>query len=170
MQQPPLTSHPRVLCTAPVATVSRPDLEASTVTQGIVMVERQSLTEFTAVAGVSAVPIHDSWRLPQPDTITNNGINIWIKQVIETYSTSNPAALADFCLSIYRNAQFLNDGIMDFLVASCQTYINHCCCLKAQYDKSQSETTKATQELALHMRSCEQRNQRFTEMLKETNQ
>ncbi len=51
---------------------------------------------------------------------------------------------------------------MDLLVASCQTYSNDCCHLKVQYDKSKSETTKARQELALHMRSCKQCSQRFT--------
>ncbi len=51
---------------------------------------------------------------------------------------------------------------MDLLVASCQTYSNDCCHIKAQYDKSKSETSQATQELALHMRSCMQRSQRFT--------
>ncbi len=102
----PLTGHPRVPCTAPAATVSRPAPVASTVTQGTVTVERQNLTEVTAVAGASAVPILESWGLPQLDTITNDGINTWIKQVIEAYSAGNPAALANSCLSMYRKASF----------------------------------------------------------------
>ncbi len=116
----------------------------------------QNLTGVTAVAGANAIPILESWGLSQPDTIFNDGLNSWIQQVIGAYSAGNPAALANSCLSMYINSQFLNARIMDLLVASCQTYSNDCSHLQAQYDKSKSETTKATQELASHMRSCEQ--------------
>ncbi len=109
----PLTGRPIVPHTASAATVSRPAPVGSMATQGTVTIERQNLTEVTAVAGANAVPILESWGLPQPDTITNDGINSWIQQVIGAYSTGNPTALADSYLSMYRNAQFLNAGIMD---------------------------------------------------------
>ncbi len=62
---------------------------------------------------------------------------------------------------MYRNAQLLNAGTMDLLSASYQTYSADCSHLQAQHNKSKNETAKATQELVLHMRSCEQCTQRF---------
>ncbi len=82
------------------------------------------------------VPILESWGLPQPDTNTNDGINSWIQQVIGTYTTGNTAVLAYPYLSMYKNAQLLNSGTMDLLLATCQTYINDSSRLQAQYNKS----------------------------------
>ncbi len=92
-----LTSRARLPRTTPAATVSRPAPVAATAIQSTLTVERQNVREVTSVAGANDVPILPSWGLPQPDTITNDGINLWIQQVIGAYTTGNPAALVDSC-------------------------------------------------------------------------
>ncbi len=89
-----LTGRPRI---------SRPALVASMATQRTLTVERQNIRKVMSVAGASAVPILESWGLPKPDTVINDGINSWIQQVIGAYTTGNPAVLADSCLSMFRN-------------------------------------------------------------------
>ncbi len=109
----------------------------------------------------NAVPILESLGLPQPNTITMTGINSWIKQVICAFEAAHPAVLADSCLSMYRNTQILNAWVMDMMRASGQTYGIECSKLVESNQYCESELPKLKEEYALHMRSCQERSQRF---------
>ncbi len=61
-----MLEHPR---TVPTATLS--SASAVMTAEAPITLERQSLIEVEAVASASAVPILESWGLPQPDTVTN---------------------------------------------------------------------------------------------------
>ncbi len=107
------------------------------------------------------VQVLESWGLPQPDIVTNEGINSWMNQVIRAYSSGNPAVLSDSCMSMYRNAQLLNAGNMDMMRASLQTYSADCAKLLAFKTKCEAELAKNQQEFGLHMRTCQECSERY---------
>ncbi len=129
--------------------------------QASMTVERQSLIEVEAVASASAVPILESWGLPQPDTVTNEGINSWMNQVIRTYSSGYAAVLSDSCMSMYRNTQLLNTGTMDQMRASLETYSHDCAKLLAINKKCKADLARNEQEYGLHMRTCQERSKNY---------
>ncbi len=145
--------------TMPTATVN----SASSVTtaKAPMTVDRQSLIEVEVFAGASAVPILESWGLPQPDTVTNEGINSWMNQVIRAYSSGNLVVLSDSSMSKYRNAQLLNAGTLDMMRASLQTYSADCAKLLAFNTKCKAELAKNQQEFGLHMRTCQECSERY---------
>ncbi len=58
----------------------------------------------------SVVPIQPGMGQPQPNSITNEGINRWISQVQRVYKGDQQDALADSCKSMATNAQLLCMG------------------------------------------------------------
>ncbi len=119
-------------------------------------IQRKSLIEVRSELGASAVPLQECWGLPEPNTVTNEGINSWMKQVIEAYTTGNPAVLADSCIYMYTNTQLLNAGTMDMMPASLLTYSNESSNLLATSTACNAELVKLKEEYTLYIRTCQE--------------
>lgn len=61
------------------------------------------------------MPIQPDMGLPQPNNITNEGINWWMDQVRRAFEAGHHDALVGSCESIASNAQMLCMGTLDVM-------------------------------------------------------